>query len=72
MEELLLIDNQLTYRGFQYYIANTQQVNDAVFVNLIHDDSEFTITLVANQTSINGILQTSAQMIIDTLTNGQS
>jgi hypothetical protein len=70
MEELIFIDNQLTYRGSQYFVANTQPVNDAVFVNLIYEDSDFTITLVANQTTINGILQTSAQMIIDTLSNG--
>jgi len=70
MEQLIFIDNQLTYRGFQYSVGNTQDVNDAVFVNLIYEDSDFTITLVANETSINGIIQTSAQMIIDTLSNG--
>ena len=70
MEELILINNLLTYRGLKYSVGNTQQVNDAVFVNLKYQDSEFEVTVVANEVSINGIVQTSAQMIIDTLSNG--
>jgi hypothetical protein len=72
MEELTFIHNQLTYRGIEYYVGNTQQVNDAVFVDLNYDGSTFEVTVVANEVSINGIVQTSAQMIIDTLSNGQS
>jgi hypothetical protein len=73
MEELILINNLLTYRGLQYSVGTTQQVNDAVFVNLKYDDSQFEVTVVANEVSINGIVQTSAQMIIDTLSSdGQS
>ena len=37
-----------------------------------NDEYNWGTTAVENETTINGIVQTSAQMIIDTLSNGQS
>jgi osmotically-inducible protein OsmY len=73
MEEITLINGQLTYRGQTYNYSGLTQINTAVNIALLYDGSEFEVTVVANEVSINGIVQTSAQMIIDTLSSdGQS
>jgi hypothetical protein len=72
MEEITLINGQLTYRGQIYNYSDLTEINTAVNITLLYDGSEFEVTVVANEVSINGIVQTSAQMIIDTLSNGQS
>lgn len=70
MEEITFINNIVTYRGYDYLIGFVELGSDiSAIVNLVHDPYTFNIALVANQTTINGVLQTSAQMIIDTLTN---
>jgi hypothetical protein len=69
MEELTYLDNQLNYRGQFYQVGDSMIMDDAVFLNLFDTENNFKVILVANQTSINGVIQTSAQMIIDTLTN---
>jgi hypothetical protein len=48
------------------------QMDTAVFIRLYDDINDGLVTVVANEVSINGIVQTSAQMIIETLSNGQS
>jgi hypothetical protein len=59
--------------GYSYNIVLLEATSDInVFVGIQNDVYDCIIVLVANQTIINGIVQTSAQMIIDTLTNGQS
>jgi hypothetical protein len=72
MEEITLINGQLTYRGQMYNYSDLTEINTAVNITLLYDGSTFEVTVVANEVSINGIVQTSAQMIIDTLSNGQS
>ena len=46
--------------------------SNGVFVNLENSVNNFWMVLIENETTINDVLQTSAQMIFDTLTNGQS
>ena len=69
MEELTYLDNQLNYRGQFYQVGDSMIMDDVVVTNLFDAENNFNVILVANQTSINGVIQTSAQMIIDTLTN---
>jgi hypothetical protein len=69
MEELTYLNNQLNYRGQFYQVGDSMIMDDAVFLNLFDTENNFKVIIVANQTSINGVIQTSAQMIIDTLTN---
>jgi hypothetical protein len=69
MEELTYLDNQLNYRGQFYQVGDSMIMDDAVFLNLFDTENNFKVIIVANQTSINGVIQTSAQMIIETLTN---
>lgn len=60
---ILIYDSQeLTYPDFFV-------VGDFVNINLVNEQNDIWMLLQVNQTTINGILQTSAQMIIDTLTN---
>lgn len=69
--EIIFINNSLlTYRGQTYRIGTMSIIGDAVMVQLIDNESDFNITLVSNETTINDVLQTSADMIIETLSNG--
>jgi hypothetical protein len=70
MEELIYSDNQVNYRGQFYFVGESSIMGDAAIVNLYDAESNFNVILVANETMINGVIQTSAQMIIDTLANG--
>ena len=73
MEEILFVNNILTFRGYNYSIGFIEAgTGDNVYVNLVNPPYTFTILLIANEIIINGVLQTSADMIIDTLSNGQS
>lgn len=67
MEELIYIGNELNYRGQFFQIGESVNLQDTVLLNLYDSESNFNIILVANETTINGVVQTSAQMIIDTL-----
>jgi hypothetical protein len=69
MEELTFLDNQLNYRGQFYQVGDSMIMDDVVLTNLFDAENNFNVILVANETTINGVLQTSAQMIIETLTN---
>lgn len=69
MEELTYLDNQLNYRGQFYQVGDSMIMDDVVVTNLFDAENNFNVILVSNQTSINGVIQTSSQMIIDTLTN---
>jgi len=69
MEEIIYLDNMLQYRGFWFNVGSSYPIDQVCMVNLSDDQSNFDVALVANETTINGVLQTSAQMIIDTLTN---
>jgi len=70
MEEITIINGLLNYRGQEYNYSYSMQMDTAVFIRLYNNNDDFMVTVVANEVSINGIVQTSAQMIIDTLSNG--
>ena len=71
MEEITFINNIITYRGYDYSIGFIEPGSDiSALVNLVNEPYTFTVALIENETIINGVLQTSAQMIIDTLSNG--
>ena len=69
MEELIYLDNQVNYRGQFFFVGESNIMGDAVIIYLYDLENNFPVIIVANETTINGVLQTSAQMIIDTLTN---
>jgi hypothetical protein len=70
MEQVLFNNGIINYRGYDYTISFLEMNgNEMVYVNLVNDPYTFTVVLVANETTINGILQTSAQMIFDTLSS---
>ena len=70
MLELIFINELLTFHGIEYTVSNLELNSEYVVYATIQNEVYYSvIALVSNQTSINGVLQTSAQMIIDTLTN---
>jgi hypothetical protein len=70
MLELIYINQILTFDGREYTISNLElSSEEVVYATITNDIYLSVIALVANQTTINGVLQTSAQMIIDTLSN---
>ena len=70
MEDITIINGLLTYRGQEYNYNYNSDIDTLVFIRLYDDIHDGLVTVVANEVSINGIVQTSAQMIIDTLSNG--
>ena len=71
MLEIIYDNSLLTMNGYSYNIVLLEATSDInVFVGIMNDIYNCIIVLVANQTTINGIIQTSAQMIIETLSNG--
>jgi len=69
MIELIYINELLTFNGIEYTVSNLDATSDINVLAIIQNDIYVSvIALVAEETLINGVLQTSAQMIIDTLT----
>ena len=69
MIELIYINELLTFNGIEYTVANLEATSDINVLAIIQNDIYVSvIALVAEETLINGVLQTSAQMIIETLT----
>jgi hypothetical protein len=69
MIELIYINQLLTFNGNEYTISSLEATSDINVLAIIQNDVYVSvIVLVAEETMINGVLQTSAQMIIDTLT----
>ena len=69
MLELIFINELLTFHYIEYTVSNLELNSEYVVYATIQNEIYYSvIALVANQTIINGILQTSAQMIIDKLT----
>ena len=69
MLELIYINELLTFNGIEYTISSLEHTSENVVFAIIQNDIYVSvIALVANETMINGVIQTSAQMIIDTLT----
>jgi hypothetical protein len=68
MLELTYIDNLLTFDGVEYTIVELRISTEFIVFVTIQNEMYFSvIALVANETTINGVLQTSAQQIIDSL-----
>lgn len=68
MLELTYIDNLLTFDGIEYTIVDLRISTEFIVFATIQNEMYFSvIALVANETTINGVLQTSAQQIIDSL-----
>lgn len=70
MEIIKFIDNKMHYRGCILEVGAMQIVDDVCLIHVTNSENDFDLILVANETSINDVIQTSAQMIIDTLSNG--
>jgi hypothetical protein len=62
------IINGEEYEVYDFFISAPNSVS----MLLRNEVYNWGTSAVENETTINGILQTSAQMIIDTLSNGQS
>jgi hypothetical protein len=70
MLELTYIDNILTFEGVEYTIVDLRISTEFVVFVTIQNEMYFSvIALVANETTINEVLQKSAQQIIDSLKN---
>jgi len=69
MEILTFIDNIMTFRGQEFTCGESYFEGDAAIINIKNDLNDCFVIFVSNHTSINGVIQTSAQMIIDTLAN---
>lgn len=69
MIELFFEDGLLDFRNIKFTCQAFEIQIDFVSINLINTDNDIWVLFQANETTINGVLQTSAQMIIDTLTN---
>lgn len=69
MIELIYINELLTFNGIEYTVSSLEATSEINVLAIIQNDIYVSvIALVADETMINGVLQTSAQMIIDTLT----
>lgn len=69
MLELIYINELLTFNDIEYTVSNLEATSDINVLAIIQNDIYVSvIALVADKTMINGVVQTSAQMIIDTLT----
>lgn len=72
MINIYLENNTIVLEDIVYNFTNVELIdNVCVSVNLYNDIYNTIYVFVANDLTINGVLQTSGQMIFDTL-NGQS
>ena len=69
MISIKYIDGILMFNGQEFSISELTIESNAVFVHLVNENNDFTMVLVENETTINDVIQTSAQMIYDTLTS---
>lgn len=72
MFEIQIQNNEMIFRGVALNYDIHLIDDDGVYVRLYNEVNDFITYLIANEVSINGVIQTSVQMIIDTLSNGQS
>lgn len=70
MVEIKINNGLMTFRSINLNYSIYQIDEFGVYVQLQNETNDFITYLVADEVSINGIVQTSAQMIIDTLNNG--
>lgn len=70
MIELIFTNSLLNIDGNLFQVVDSySDGNINANLRLVNDENNFWVLFLANETTINGVLQTSAQMIIDTLTN---
>lgn len=71
MINLTYTEGIVTLEGIAYELLSCNN-HDEIGVNLHLSNDVYNTyyTVIANEVTINGVLQTSAQMIIDTLSNG--
>lgn len=67
MEIVTFVDGWMTYRDCVVQIESMFTEDNICYVHVINEQNDFSLILVADNTIINGVLQTSAQMIYDTL-----
>jgi hypothetical protein len=67
MTELYHNNSILSYMGVDFQISGMEISSNGVFVNCTNAQNDFWMLLIENETIINGVLQTSSQMIYDTL-----
>lgn len=70
MTELSYINKILNFNNINYEVIDIQATSDINVLTTIQNEIYLlTIAVVANETTINGVLQTSSEMIVDTLTS---
>ena len=69
MIDLTCENGILIYDSQQLTFPHMLIDGEFVSINLVNEGNDIWILLQENHTTINGVIQTSAQMIIDTLTN---
>jgi len=70
MVELIYINQILEFRQDFFKVISVEPIGDyMVHAHIYNEIYNEIVGLTINETTINGVLQTSAQMIIDTLTN---
>jgi len=71
MEVITQTGDKIVYRGIEYTVLSAEISSDiVVLVQVYNTDYNPTIALVANETIINDVLQTSVEMLYKTITNG--
>jgi hypothetical protein len=71
MEVITQTGDKIVYRGIEYTVASAEISSDiVVLVQVYNTEYNPTIALVANETIINDVLQTSVEMLYKTITNG--
>lgn len=70
MIELYFFDNILNWNGDLFQIKDFYTDGDLnANVNLFNEGNDFWVLFLANETKINKVLQTSSQMIMETLSS---
>jgi hypothetical protein len=71
MEVITQTGDKIVYRGIEYTVASAEISSDiVVLVQVYNTEYNPTIALVANETIINDVIQTSVEMLYKTITNG--
>jgi hypothetical protein len=71
MEVITQTGDKIFYRGIEYMVLSAEISSDiVVLVQVYNTEYNPTIALVANETIINDVLQTSVEMLYKTITNG--
>ena len=70
MTELSFINKILNFHNINYELIDIEPTSDInVLATIQNEIYLLTIALVANETTINGVLQTSSEMIVETLSS---